>query len=175
MRIWPFAALLALACASPALALSVSSRDLVPGAAIPTPHIYPRCGGENVSPDLSWSGAPDGTRSFVLTMVDMDVKPAFWSHWVVADLPPSAEGITRGAKALPSPARAVVSNFGDAAYAGPCPPPGSGLHHYTFTIWAMPEASTTLPADQPADALIGALAKTALAHGSLTAAAMAKP
>ena len=56
-------------------AMSLTSTDIRSGGIIPTPHIYPRCGGENISPALSWSGAPSGTKSFVLTMVDVDVKP----------------------------------------------------------------------------------------------------
>jgi phosphatidylethanolamine-binding protein (PEBP) family uncharacterized protein len=68
-------------------AMSLTSIDIKPGAAISIAHIYPRCGGENISPALSWSGAPSTTKSFVLTMIDIDVKPDKWSHWVVVGLP----------------------------------------------------------------------------------------
>ena len=69
----------------------------------------------------------------------------------------------------------MASNFGDLVYAGPCPPPGTGMHRYQFTIWAMPQARTALPADQKADALAAALRRTALDHASLTATVAAKP
>lgn len=174
MRVLTSVFALALAAASPALAMTLTSRDLTPNAAMPRAHIYPRCGGENVSPDLAWTAPPPGTRSLVLTMIDRDVKPALWSHWVVVDLPPAAGGLARGG-ALPAGARPVVSNFGDAAYAGPCPPKGTGKHRYEFTVWAMPAAKTALPPDQNARTLEATLAKTALDRGSLTAIVAAPP
>jgi phosphatidylethanolamine-binding protein (PEBP) family uncharacterized protein len=80
--------------AAPAMAaMTLSSADLKPGATISSAQIYPRCGGENISPQLSWSGAPAGTKSFVLTMIDTSVKPAQWSHWVVVDIPATATSL----------------------------------------------------------------------------------
>jgi Raf kinase inhibitor-like YbhB/YbcL family protein len=175
MRILPIAAALTtLACAGPALPLTLTSRDLTPGAQMPTAHIYPRCGGQNLSPEVAWSGAPVATRSFVLTMIDMDVKPALWSHWVVVDLPASAISLPRGVKALPAGAHAVASNFGEG-YNGPCPPPGSGVHHYRLTVWAMPGARFAAKPDQPADDLMAKLSAATLAHASLTTTVAAKP
>jgi Raf kinase inhibitor-like YbhB/YbcL family protein len=168
-------ALLIAAAATPALAaMAISSPDLAPGAPMPARHIYPRCGGQNVSPALAWSGAPAGTRSLVLTMIDMDVKPALWSHWIVVDLPANSSGLPQGVAALPSPAHGVVSNFGDPVYAGPCPPPGSGLHHYQFTIWAMKAVKTDLPNDAKAPEVIALLTAGSLAHAQLTTAVAAK-
>src|SRR5580704_3292414 len=113
--------LLALLTGTASAAMSLTSADIKAGVAIPIPHIYPRCGGENISPALSWSGAPSGTKSFVLTMIDVDVKPDEWSHWVVVGLPATETSLPRGVMSLPGGAKAIVSNFGDAAYAGPCP------------------------------------------------------
>jgi Raf kinase inhibitor-like YbhB/YbcL family protein len=162
--------------ATPALAaMSLTSPDLSPGASMPAQHIYPRCGGQNVSPALSWSGAPAGTKSLVLTMIDMDVKPALWSHWIVVDLPAASTGLARGLKALPAPAKSVVSNFGDAVYDGPCPPRGSGLHHYQFTIWAMKAATTDLPRDAKAPDVIATLTAGSLGRAALTTSVAAKP
>lgn len=75
---------------------------------------------------------------------------------------------------MPGEARAVVSNFGDAGYAGPCPPAGTGLHHYQFTIWALPIADIDLPADEKASALTARLSRFALDHASLTAQVQAR-
>jgi Raf kinase inhibitor-like YbhB/YbcL family protein len=172
MRIAPIAAAL-LGAAQPALALTLSSHDLSPGAAMPAAHVYPRCGGQNVSPDLAWSGAPAATRSFVLTLIDMDVKSSLWSHWLVVDLPASANSLPQGVKTLPPGAKGVVSNFGAATYNGPCPPPGTGVHHYQVTIWAMPTANTAIAADQKADEVIARLTAASLAHASLTASVAA--
>ena len=149
-------------------AMRLSSPDLPPGGQIPPAQVYPRCGGRNISPALAWSGTPAGAKSLVLTVIDLDAKPALWSHWIVVDLPPSATGLPRGASRLPAPARAVAGNFGDAAYDGPCPPKGSGVHQYQFTIWAMPAASTAIAPDSDARAIAPMLARTALAHASLT-------
>jgi Raf kinase inhibitor-like YbhB/YbcL family protein len=148
--------------------MEVSSVDIAPGAKISAAQIYPRCGGQNISPALSWSGAPAGAKSLVLTMIDTDVKPAQWSHWIVVDLPASATGLARGTARLPSGARAIASNFGDASYDGPCPPNGTGVHHYRFTIWAMPAAKTQIAGDAKASEVADRLAKTALASASLT-------
>lgn len=163
--------LLAAAVGLPAAAMGVSSQDLTPGAPVPAMHIYSRCGGQNISPQLSWSGAPQGTRSFVVTMIDRDVKPAEFSHWIVVDLPPSATALPRGAKSLPAPAHAVAGNFGDAAYDGPCPPLGAGVHHYELTVWAMPMASVSIGPRAPAASVATMLAATSLDHAMITATA----
>jgi Raf kinase inhibitor-like YbhB/YbcL family protein len=148
-------------------AMTMTSTDIRSGSAIPVAQIYPRCGGENISPNLSWSGAPSGTMSFVLTMIDVDVKPDEWSHWIVVSLPATSNSLARGAQSLPGAAKAVVSNFGDAAYAGPCPPKGTGVHHYQFTIWALPTASISLAPDEKATTLTALLSKQALDRASL--------
>ena len=156
------------AASSAQAAMTLTSADFKDGAVIPADQIYPRCGGKNVSPELSWSGAPTGTKSFVLTMIDVDVKPDQWSHWVVVDLPAETSSLARGAASLPSPAKAIVSNFGDAAYAGPCPPTGTGVHHYTLTIWALPTTSFAIAPDMKATDVAAGLAKASLGNASLT-------
>ena len=150
-------------------AMSLTSSDLKQDAPINSAHMYPRCGGRNLSPQLSWGGAPPSTKSLVLTMIDVDVKPAQWSHWVVVGLPVSATSLPQGARTLPGNAKALVSNFGDAAYAGPCPPAGTGVHHYQFTIWALPTEELSLPPDEKATELTAKLSRLALERASLTA------
>jgi Raf kinase inhibitor-like YbhB/YbcL family protein len=161
------AAIVLLGLASPATAMALKSSDLAEGAKVSMDQVYMRCGGRNISPALVWSGAPQATKSFALTLIDIDVKPAQWSHWIVVGLSPQTTALARGA-ALPSGARALVSDFGDAAYGGPCPPAGSGVHHYRFTIWALPSAQVSPPANAHADALTAWLARGALASATLT-------
>ena len=164
-------ALLAMAGTGPTPAMSamtLSSADLQPESAIPLAHIYPRCGGQNISPQLSWSGAPAQTQSFVLTMIDTSVQPAQWSHWVVVDIPATITSIARGAKSMPGAAIQVPSNFGDPYYDGPCPPDGSGNHLYEITVWALGTPKFSVPADMKATDLREALGKVALGHASLT-------
>jgi hypothetical protein len=156
------------ALTGPALAMTLTSSDIRPNGRIAQVQIYTRCGGQNVSPEISWSGAPPGTRSLVLTMIDLDAKPAQWSHWIVVDLPPTATALPRGVKTLPGKAHAVVGDFGDAAYDGPCPPKGSGLHRYVFTIWAMPTPATTIAPNAEADTIGPSLAARAIGSASFT-------
>jgi Raf kinase inhibitor-like YbhB/YbcL family protein len=155
--------------AAPALAgMTLTSNDIRAGGEIPSAQIYTRCGGENISPELSWRGAPAGTKSFVLTMIDISVQPSRWSHWIVVDLPTTATALARGAKTLPSGARTIASNFGDASYDGPCPPSGSGVHEYQLTLWALPVTTITLLADMKATDLQAKLASIALDRTTLT-------
>jgi Raf kinase inhibitor-like YbhB/YbcL family protein len=159
--------LLTLLTGTASAAMSLTSADIRSGAVIPAAHIYPRCGGDNISPNLSWSGAPGATKSFVVTMIDVDVKPAQWSHWIIVNLPAAVSSLPRGTMSLPGGAKAITSNFGDAAYDGPCPPKGSGLHHYEFTIWALPTAEISIADDEKATALTELLSKRALDRASL--------
>ena len=167
--------LLAMSARTESAAMSLTSADISPGVAIPIAHIYPRCGGENISPALSWSGSPSGTKSFVLTMIDVDVKPDEWSHWVVVGLPANVKSLSRGITSLPGGAKAIVSNFGDAAYAGPCPPKGTGMHHYEFTIWALPTPTISLADDEKALTLTQLLSKRAIDRASLIGLVSAPP
>lgn len=155
--------------AAPAMAaMTLTSTDIQPGAAIAAAQIYPRCGGQNISPQLTWSDVPAGTKSFVLTMIDISVKPSQWSHWVVVDLPPQTTSLARGTKKFPGAAKAIASNFGDANYDGPCPPDGTGVHEYRLTVWALPAPTTVIAADTAADELTSQLNRLALAHAELT-------
>jgi len=101
------------------------------------------CTGENVSPELNWENAPEGTRSFAVTMYDPDAPTGsgFW-HWVVYDIPAGTTELKSDAgnpsKGL-APAGAVQSltDFGKPGYGGPCPPPGHGYHQYLITVYAL--------------------------------------
>jgi hypothetical protein len=148
--------------------MTLQSPDIKPGAAIAQAQIYPRCGGANISPELAWSGAPKAARSLAVTMIDQDVAPAAWSHWILVDIPPSVDRLPRGLKQPPAGARGVVSNFGAAGYAGPCPPAGSGTHHYEITVWALPVDHLDVAADANARELQTRLLKQSIAHASLS-------
>jgi Raf kinase inhibitor-like YbhB/YbcL family protein len=99
------------------------------------------CTGNNTSPELRWSGAPPGTKSFVITLFDPDAPTGsgFW-HWGVANIPLATTSLPQGAgsDATKMPAGVVQTNtdYGAAGYGGPCPPKGSD-HHYRFTIYAL--------------------------------------
>jgi Raf kinase inhibitor-like YbhB/YbcL family protein len=153
--------------ATSASAMELTSPDVHDGGPIAKEQVYARCGGQNLSPALSWRGAPDATRSFAITAIDLSVKPNGWSHWIVVGLPPGARSLGKGA-ALPAGAHAAMTDFGDAAYGGPCPPPGSGVHRYQFTVWALRQPTIQLPAHANAKEIADALEKVALAKASIT-------
>ncbi|MBL7985432.1 MAG: YbhB/YbcL family Raf kinase inhibitor-like protein [Flavobacteriales bacterium] len=101
------------------------------------------CTGQNLSPQLSWSNAPEGTKSYAITIYDKDAPTGSgWWHWVVFDLPAATTALPQGAgdpsKAL-LPAGAVQSrtDFGAPGYGGPCPPVGHGPHQYVVTVHAL--------------------------------------
>lgn len=101
------------------------------------------CTGENTSPQLSWSNAPEGTKSFAITMYDPNAPTGSgWWHWVVFDLPSDVNELVKNAgnieKALmPKSAIQSITNYGAAGYGGPCPPENHGIHQYILTIHAL--------------------------------------
>ena len=168
MRIATALIIPAVMAAAPAAAMTLHSPDIKPGAVIAPAQVYPRCGGSDISPELAWSGAPKAARSLVLTMIDHDVTPGEWSHWIVVDIPPSVDHLPRGLRAPPAGSRGVVSNFGAAGYAGPCPPAGSGVHHYEIAVWALREPHFDVAPDANARDLEARLLRQSIDHASLT-------
>jgi hypothetical protein len=162
------AAALALA-ASPSFALDLKSADVTQGATFPVNEICARYGGGDVSPALSWSGVPSNARSLAITMFDPDAGSEGWWHWVVVDIPATTTSLAQGAGSgkLPGGARHLENSNGNASYHGPCPPAGSGVHHYQITLWALGEKPALEANAKPADA--GAyLEKHAIAKARLT-------
>jgi Raf kinase inhibitor-like YbhB/YbcL family protein len=105
------------------------------------------CPGKNVSPELHWSNAPAGTKSFAILMYDIDGQyGAGVSHWVAYDIPADVHSLAEGEGAAGS------KNFvggkgtrGNADYLGPCPPQGDGPHHYLITVMALDLDPTLAP------------------------------
>ena len=90
--------------------------------------------GEDVSPALEWSGVPEGTQAFAVVCHDPDAPLVDgFTHWVAYGIPGDATGLPEGAKDLTEGTNSV----GDAGYMGPAPPPGHGVHHYYFWIYAL--------------------------------------
>ncbi len=100
------------------------------------------CHGENVSPRISWSHVPAGTKSVVITIHDPDAPTGGlgWTHWQVVNIPPSQTSIEKGASGnaqlLPAGAIETLTDFGASAYGGPCPPKGES-HRYIVTASAL--------------------------------------
>jgi Raf kinase inhibitor-like YbhB/YbcL family protein len=115
----------------------VTSEDVAQGQPLALTFVHDSAGGENLSPQLSWSGYPEGTRSFAVTCYDPDAPTGsgFW-HWVVADIPVSVTSLARGA-GLPAGAFSVRGDFGVPGYAGAAPPAGDHVHRYFFAVHAL--------------------------------------
>lgn len=112
--------------------LKVTSTAFAHGERIPDRYT---CNGEDVSPPLSWTGAPDGTREFAIVCHDPDAPLTDgFTHWVLWGIPGDATGIPEGGGAAFSQG---TSDFGAQQYNGPAPPPGHGTHHYFFHLYAL--------------------------------------
>ena len=115
------------------------------------------CAGGNLSPQLSWSGAPEGTKSFALTCFDPDAPTGsgFW-HWVVVNVPADVASLALGAGsaggAMPVGALQTRTDFGAPGYGGPCPPEGDHPHRYLFTLHAV--GLETLPVEADTSAAV---------------------
>jgi len=122
---------------------TLSSNDLGGEATINEEFNGFGCTGENQSPQLSWKNAPEGTKSFAVTMYDPDAPTGSgWWHWVVFDIPVSANELVSGAgnTELNLTAEGVIqsiTDYGANGYGGPCPPEGHGLHQYIITVYAL--------------------------------------
>ena len=143
----------------------LTSPDLKEGEVIKVEQVFNGhgCAGENVSPALSWSGAPALAKSFALTMYDPDARAHWWHrakslalslydpdastrsgwlHWVIVNIAANVTSLAKDAgdiQAGVAPAGSVQgrTSFGTLGWGGPCPPQGDKPHHYIFTIFAL--------------------------------------
>ena len=141
--------------------ITVTSSTFAAGAAMPTRYT---CSGDDVSPPLSWSGAPGGVRSLALKVIDPDAPGRPFTHWVVFNMAPATKQLPEGG---PLPAGSVEgrNDFGRTGYGGPCPPPGSP-HHYHFKVYGL-DTTLALRAGASEQALEDAMKGYVVASGEL--------
>jgi hypothetical protein len=142
---------------------TVTSTDIAEGATLGAPQLsgaFGVPGGEDVSPQLSWTGAPEGTRSYTLTCYDPDAPTGsgFW-HWAVTNIPASVTELptgagTPGSTDLPAGALTLANDGGTAGYIGAAPPEGHGEHRYYFTVHAVDVEALEVP-DTASPAFLG--------------------
>jgi len=155
---------------SPTLAAAasfiVTSTDFEDGAALPESAkanaFGGQCKGDNLNPELSWTGAPEGTVAYAITVIDISANN--FVHWTKANIPATTTEVPGGGAD-------ALAGFGghtgnsDGTYFGPCPPGPD--HQYIFTVYAL-DATLGLDANFGISALDDALAQHSLAEASIT-------
>jgi Raf kinase inhibitor-like YbhB/YbcL family protein len=137
---------------------TLSSPDMRAGGRVAVKQVFNGfgCTGNNVSPELHWSGVPADAKSLALTVYDPDAPTGSgWWHWVIFNMDPKTTGLPANAgdpKAQLAPAGSVQgrTDYGSTGYGGPCPPVGDKPHRYIFTLYALD--MDQLPLDQTAPA-----------------------
>jgi hypothetical protein len=148
--------------------LTVESAAFEAGKAIPKKHAY-KGEGENTSPPLSWSGAPQGTKSFALICDDPDApsprnpRENPWVHWVIFNIPADRTTLDEGSAGDGVEGK---NDFKEHGWGGPMPPPGSGTHRYFFKVYAL-DTKLALGKDATKAELLKAMEGHILGQGEL--------
>ena len=152
------------------LAMELKSAAFSDGGKIPQKYVMPGAGGENVSLPFHWSGAPAGTQSFALSIVDPHPVAHNWVHWLVINLPSDSKGLEEGASGrnMPPGSAQLRNSFGKPGYGGPQPPPGSGDHPYVATLYALNVPKLDLKPDINLDGFQKAMEGKVLATAKTT-------
>ncbi|MGM0485711.1 MAG: YbhB/YbcL family Raf kinase inhibitor-like protein [Planctomycetota bacterium] len=155
--------------------MQLTSSELEHGAQIDA--LY-TADGKEISPPLSWSGAPEGTKSFALICDDPDAPspkrpaPQPWVHWVLFNIPADVTQLPQGISAEAEPeevsgARQGVNSSSNVGYQGPAPPPGSGQHRYFFKLYALDTTLELAAGTTTKKELLDAMSGHVLAQGEL--------
>ncbi len=150
---------------------TLTSTDIQDGEPLPAELYAAHAGGANRSPQLSWSGFPAETQSFVVTCFDPDAPTGsgFW-HWAVGNIPVTVTEIAAGAGAiagspgselLPAGAITMPNEQREPAFTGAAPPEGTGVHHYWFVVHALDVPRVDVP-PEATPAVLGFLMRDAV-------------
>lgn len=142
--------------------MRISSPAFADDGPIPRAHT---CDGADLSPPLTWSDLPEGTRELALICDDPDAPGKTWVHWVLYGIAPAVTGLPAGVPTeaelrRPIAARQGTTDFRRVGYGGPCPPPGPA-HRYVFTLYALSDV-LKLPAGATKAVLLEAIKKVTL-------------
>lgn len=161
-KYWGVTALALLSLSAQAADFQVTSSEMKTAESLSNAQVFEGfgCQGGNTSPSLNWSGAPEGTKSFAVTVFDPDAPTGSgWWHWTVVNIPASVTSLSADAghkddTRLPAGAVQGRNDYGYAGFGGACPPKGDKPHHYHFKVWALKAES--LPIDgNSSGALVG--------------------
>ncbi|WP_353214569.1 YbhB/YbcL family Raf kinase inhibitor-like protein [Salinisphaera hydrothermalis] len=147
-----------------AAGLSIQSSAFKNGQPIPKRF---SCSGDNQSPPLTFAGVPRNAKSLALIVDDPDAPSGLFTHWVLYNMAPDLVVLAPGAsdQPLPGPAVTAKNSTHHANYHGMCPPPGDGIHHYHFKLFAL---DTRLPSDLAnRAALVTAMKGHVIAHAQI--------
>lgn len=135
----------------PVPAFTVRSTDIIDEEPLPTEQLDTELGGQDLSPQLSWSEAPAGTQSYAVTVFDPDAPTGsgFW-HWAVYNIPASVTSLatgagTPGSELLPKGAITLPNEYRHPEFTGAAPPAGHGTHRYYFVVHAVDVPTLDLP------------------------------
>lgn len=148
-----------------AMAFEIKSSAFKENGVIPKKYT---CDGEDLSPPLSWTAPPAGTKSFALISDDPDAPAGTWVHWVLYDLPEKILELPEGVPAvetLQNGGKQGLTDFRRVGYGGPCPPPGS-YHRYFFKLYAL-DTTLNLPSKATKAKLLEAMKGHSLAEAQL--------
>ena len=153
-----------LASAGSDMAITITSSAFAEGAIIPKKYT---CDAEDISPDLKWSGVPQGTKSLALICDDPDSRGGPWVHWVLFNIPAEVTALAAGVPSdatLKNGARHGQNDFRKLGYGGPCPP--RSAHRYFFKLYAL-DTVLTLESGSTKDQVLAAMKGHILAEGQL--------
>lgn len=148
------------------MTLTLTSSAFAHSARIPA--LY-TCEGDDISPPLAWTGAPQGTKSFALIVDDPDAPDPkapkrTWVHWLLYDLPGDAHALAEAVATLPAGTREGLNDWKRTGYGGPCPP--IGRHRYVHKLYALDSSLGDLGRPTKAD-LLDAMSGHVLAEAVL--------
>jgi Raf kinase inhibitor-like YbhB/YbcL family protein len=141
--------------------LTITSPAFADGAPIP---VRFSCHGDNIAPPLAWS-APSSAAELALVVDDPDAVGGLYVHWIVTGIAPGSGSTADGQ--TPANGRSLPNSGGQEGYFGPCPPAGTGTHHYRFTLYQLP-AALELPPGSAGVQAAQAIAQAATAQARLT-------
>jgi Raf kinase inhibitor-like YbhB/YbcL family protein len=141
--------------------ITISSSAFADGAPIPVQYT---CQGDNIPPPLAWT-APSSAAELALVVDDPDAPGGQFIHWIVTGIAPGPGSTADGQ--TPPNGHVLPNSAGNAAYFAPCPPAGSGIHHYRFTLYQL-SAALQLPAGSTAAQAAQSIAQAASAQARLT-------
>jgi Raf kinase inhibitor-like YbhB/YbcL family protein len=147
------------------MTMQLTSSAFAEGGEIPAKYT---CDDKNISPPLSWTGTPSGTKSIALIADDPDAPAGTWVHWVLFDAPAETKELAQDlpkTQHLPGGAKQGLNDFKHLGYGGPCPPPGKA-HRYFFKVYAL-DAPLGLKPGATKHEVERAMAKHILAEGQL--------